>query len=224
MKSNLRKLILLFLVAGVAVLSSCYPDSDITTEQSDIVITTKDDSVDFSKIKTYYLPEKVFIVDTTDADEPIEHEQLILSEIESNLNDYGYERITDTTNAEDNIDVIVIATAYKTTVTSIWYPYYPYYPGWGWDWWGYPGWGYYPPGWGYYPPGYYPPYVTQFTMGSVKIDMVDPWKTIEVSSDTIIHPNYWMAGVHGLLQGGNVENRIKTSINQAFEQSPYLKH
>ncbi len=225
MKSNLQKLIMLLMITGVALLTSCYPDDDITISESDIVITTKDDSADFSKIMTYYLPDKVFVVDSTeDGDQTIEYEDVILNEIVQNMSAYGYTRIEDTTDAENTIDVIMIATAYQNTVTSIWYPSYPYYPGWDW-WWGSPGWGYYPPGWGYYPPGYYyPPYMTQYTMGTVKIDMIDPWKPDTIAPDTVIYPNYWSAAIQGLLQGSNIEQRIEERIDQAFSQSPYLKH
>ena len=225
MKRYWTRFLMLLGLSAVVMLTSCYPDSDVTYSQTDIVITLKDDTVDFSKIMTYYLPDKVFIADTTEDDEPIENEQLILNQIEKNLNDYGYTRVTDTTDAENTIDVVIIPTVFKSTVTSIWYPYYPYYPGWDW-WWG-PGWGYYPPGWGYYPPSYYPPYVSQFTMGSLKIDMLDPWKPVETPSDTgniKTYPTYWMGGVQGLLQGSNVPDRIKSSIDQIFKQSPYLKH
>jgi hypothetical protein len=225
-KLHLDKLLIFVMVAGLGLLSSCYPDDDITVSESDIIMTTKDDSVDFNQIMTYYMPDKVFVVDTSDEEEPIEYEDLILGEIANNMQAYGYERIMDTVDAENNIDVVLIATAYKTTVTSIWYPYYPYYPGWDdWYWWS-PGWGYYPPGWGYYPPGwgYYPPYVSQYTVGTVKIDMLDPWKPDEIAPDTIVYPTYWMAAIQGLLQGSNIDDRIKEDIQKAFELSPYLDH
>ncbi len=230
MKSNLHKVIMLFLLAGAALLTSCYPDDDITVSESDIVVTAKDDTVNFANIKTYYMPDKVFLIDTTEDTEPIEYENEILTQIAINMANYGYTRIMDTVNAQDSIDVVIIPTAIKSTVTSIWYPYYPYYPGWDdWFWWG-PGWGYYPPGWGYYPPGYYPPYypgypyVSQYTMGTVMIDMIDPWKPQEIAPDTTVYPNYWEAAIHGLLQGNDIQQRIKDRIDKAFELSPYLDH
>jgi hypothetical protein len=229
---HLQKLVMLLMVAAAAFMTACYPDDDIAVSESDVIVTAKDDTVNFENIKTYYMPQRVFVVDddTTDDQEPIEYENAILTSIAKNLDDYGYTRITDTTDAENTIDVVVIATAFETTVTSIWYPYYPYYPGWDdWYWWS-PGWGYYPPGWGYYPPGYgyyppyYPPYLSQYTMGTVKIDMIDPWKPDTIAPDTTMYPSYWTAAIHGLLQGDNIESRIERSIDQAFKQSPYLDH
>ncbi len=232
MKSRLLKVLTVVMLAGVAMLTSCYPDDDITYDQTDVVITTKDDTVDFNKIHTYYLPDEVFVIDTTGETGEVKYKDIILGEIAQHLNDYGYQRVMDTTNASDSIDVVVIASVVENTLTSIWYPYYPYYPGWDW-WWGSPGWGYYPPGWGYYPPGYYPPYypgypyITQYTTGTLMIDMIDPWKPqehVEEGDTVVTYPNYWEATIHGLLEGNNIESRIKKSIDQAFEQSKYLEH
>ena len=230
MKNILQKTAMLFLLAGAAFLASCYPDNDISVNETDIVITVKDDTVNFANIKTYFMPEKVFLVDTTEDHDSIEYEDEILTRIAENMADYGYTRITDTTNAQDSIDVVIIPSVFKSTVTSVWYPYYPYYPGWeNWFWWE-PGWSFYPPGWSNYSPGYYPPYypnypyISQYIMGTVMIDMIDPRKPQHPTPDSTIYPNYWEATIHGLLQGDNIEKRIIERIDKAFELSPYLNH
>jgi hypothetical protein len=176
------------------------------------------DTVDFSRIQTYFLPDSVYPIKTEDDTTTYEqnpYTDQIISTIAENMSSYGYQRITepDTNNLPD---VIVYASSLVSTTVSVWYPYYP---GWDW-WWGYPGWGYYPP---YYPPyygGY--PYVSSYTMGTLKITMLDPWNPIVIEGDTVI-PSYWSATINGLLQGNQIEERIERNIDKSFELSPYLK-
>jgi hypothetical protein len=52
--------------------------------------------------------------------------------------------------------------------------------------------------------------------------MIDPWNPIEIENDTVA-PAYWDAMINGLLQGNNIEQRIMSNIDKAFELSPYLK-
>ena len=107
--------------------------------------------------------------------------------------------------------------------------YVPTYGGWS-----YPSWTpHYPsqywwPGWGYYPPWggcYYPPSVgaAKFRVGTLYVDMVDPKSPFEVDGEPVI-PIYWTAAMNGLLgSAASVASRLNDSINQAFDQSPYLQ-
>jgi hypothetical protein len=92
------------------------------------------------------------------------------------------------------------------STTTVFYSYW-------YDWWygGYGGWY----GW------YYPPYytVSSYTTGSLIITMSDP--NIESAIDRT--PTIWIGAMNGLLTGGSDVNRAVAGINQAFNQSPYLK-
>ena len=92
----------------------------------------------------------------------------------------------------------------------------PWYPGWGWG----PGWGgWYPPYWGGY-------YTYNFTTGSVIINWWDPQESpAPTSTDEDNQPVHWVATFNGLVSSSKENNaaRIKSSINQAFTQSPYIQ-
>ncbi len=57
--------------------------------------------------------------------------------------------------------------------------------------------------------------------GTLLITMMDPSRP-SLGFDTA--PVLWVAGINGLLEGStsNIGTRITTSIDQAFDQSPYL--
>ena len=219
MKNKLHWAIAAIMLFGFGLLSGCYPNDDLTNSESDIVKTNYSDTVNFSRINTYYLPDTILPVkdkdDTTTVKENM-YTELILSEIEKNMTDYGYTRITELDSANPP-DVLMLASSVVTVNYAA-----GYIPGWGWG--GYPGWGWGYPGWGYYPPYYSPGYVYSYsyTMGSVLIDMLDPYHPYVVEGDTVL-PVYWDAAFTGLLQGSLIEDRIKTNIDQAFKMSPYLK-
>jgi hypothetical protein len=220
------------LISGSVFLHGCYPDDSLSYSETDVALTGYYDSVDFSTLRTYYMPDTVypFRDDTTDKT-PIEGQELILSEIASNMTNYGWTRI-----AEDDTlhkpDVMLTATAIVTTTVYVGW-WYPYYPGWGWGWpwywykkspretnYWYPGYpGYYPPGWGWW--GY--PYYSSFTTGTLKLDLANPEDIRIIDGDTVV-PLYWSAALNGILSGSSDEVRLKEGIDQLFEQSPYLKH
>ena len=215
----------LFLLLGVFVLSagfadflvSCAPYDDISVNDSDVVATVVDQSVDFSKKLTYARPPDVRVIkdpqqpegdppDPNDLDPDVAAQ--ILSSIDYNMQALGFTPAPPppgNTNPElnpDQADVNVLPFVAKTTwVGSGCYPYY-------WDYWygGYPGWCY---------PAYY-----TFTTGSIIIAMV------ESNPPPNTKPNVqWAAGITGVLDGSTksqILTRVKNTINQAFSQSPYL--
>ena len=108
--------------------------------------------------------------------------------------------------------------------------YYP--PGW---WWGYPGWGWGGwPGWGY--PGYpwYPGYISYYSYkeGTIVLEMVDG-DSFRNIADWVEQPNddvpdlviRWLASIDGYISSNADYNaeRAQRGIDEAFEQSPYLK-
>jgi len=214
----MKKIILNFLVvflipASIILIEGCYPNNDITIEDSDIVLTSYNDSIDFKSLSTYFMPDTVLpIVNPDDPEDYVNpYQSLMLSTVASNMAAYGYTRV-DTTNAEPPSVAVVISVLKTTTVNAGWYyPYWGYGWGWGGGYWG-----------GYYPP-YYPPtaYYTSYTTGTVVINMFN--RKI-VGNDTIT-TQFWSAASNGIVESStsDMENRIEAMINQAFKQSPEIK-
>jgi hypothetical protein len=219
MKKLFYNLAALFIIPiGLTMLQGCYPDDSLSAEETDVVLSTFNDSVDFTTLSSYFMNDTVYVLGDDEKKEPVKNSDLILSTIATNMAASGYTRITD--EAQGKPDVVVLVGAFTSTTVSIGW-WYPYYPGWGWG--GYPGWGW-GGGGGYYPPGYYPPYPTysSYTTGSVVFDMTNPDDYDVINGDTLARV-YWNAGIQGVLNGGNADNRIKKGINQAFTQSPEIK-
>ncbi len=208
------------LLGGFLFFQGCVPDDSLTAEQTDVVFTSYNDSVDFSTLSTYFMKDTVYVLGDDENKKPVENPEVILNTIADNMASAGYTRITE--ESQGKPDVVVLVGAFTTTTVSVdwWYPWYP-----GWDWGGYPGWGWGSWG-GYYPPGYYPPaYPTysSYTTGTVVWDMTNPDDYDIIQGDTVARV-YWTAGIQGVLNGGNIQSRVVKGINQAFAQSPEIKH
>ncbi len=225
-----QSLVVIIISSIVISLSSCYPSDNISVSETDIVMASYYDTVDFKKLKTYFMSDTVYPVrDDTSDHSLIKSNDLIISVIAENMTASGYERIFagDTTIP----DIRISSAAISVTTVSVGY-WYPYYPGWGWGW-GY-GWkksssrntDYYYPGYpGYYPPGYwwgYPTY-SSYTTGTLLIEMANPLDYRVVEGDTVT-PIYWASGINGVLSSGSNDDRIKKGINKAFELSPEIKN
>ncbi len=213
---------LLFLIGGIlSTLSSCYPGGVETTSELDIIYTNYDDDYFAGNSpRTYYMPDSVVVLfdpnnnDPGDIELPPATERLILSKIAENFSELGYTRLDDL--EENNLpDVVVIAEVARNRFTGGGC-YYPWYPGWGWGGW-YPGWGW-GPGWGY---PCYPQYYSYET-GTLAWQMIDPDESDEVNE---ILGVVWTAAINGLLRSSNNSTNqvISAGIDQAFEQSPYLR-
>jgi len=227
-KSFIKTLLVIIIPASILMISSCYPDDSLSVSETDIVMTGYYDSVDFTKLKTYFMADTVYPVrdDTTDHS-LIENNDEIIASIASNMAAYGYTRVTDTTEDVPDIKIASASITIKNVTVGWWYPYYP---GWGWGW-GY-GWksgsrgmDYYYPGYpGYYPPGYgwgYP-YYSSYTTGTLLIEMANPNDYRVLAGDTVV-PIYWGAGITGVLSSGSDLTRITNGIDKAFELSPNIK-
>lgn len=205
----------LFLFALMLSFTSCYTDYGLTTADYDVVVTQYDKNTDFGAFKTFSLIDSVFHItgDTTESDSDLltrKYDKLILSTIRENMVDYGYTEIKDPSD-QNKPDVVLTVEALGTQIDQYysggWYPWYGWYP-----WWGYPGY-----------PGYYPPYVGKSTyyVGTLFIDYFDVAASLNNPDNNFVTP--WYATINGLLQSGQSESRLTGTINQAFEQSPYLK-
>lgn len=203
----------LFLVLAFSACSR-YGD-DVTTSETDTVFTIRDGETNFSSLtKTYAIVDKINIVD--DDDNQIDstefwnrYNEPVFNAINTNMAELGYTKV----DQSENPSLFINVTAnVNVTVGGA------YYPGW---WWGYYPCNPYYYWWCY--GGWYPgtTYVYSFTEGAMVIEMVDINRSMENERPTII----WLAGLTGVLSDNpttNVERTVK-NIDQAYEQSPYLR-
>jgi hypothetical protein len=190
----------IFYFSIILLLGSCYPQGPEYYEDLDVVYTNYDDQYDFSSKGSYAMPDKIVKVtgnliegeDPEFVDEPFNGQ--ILQQIENNMSELGWTKTDDPANA----DVVLFPAVWSNTTIYYWYDYwcwyYPWYCGWGW---GYPS-------------------VSSYTTGTLVMTLVS-------DGDDYIDPTrVWTAAANGLLSGAVDITRVNRSIDQAFEQSPYL--
>jgi hypothetical protein len=211
-----KKVNALIAIVSIAMVSvSCFPDGAEYIDELDIVYTNYDDLYNFKNKSTFAVPDKVIKIDQENVPgepgfEPgyvsPAYSTAILASIRSNMRGLGYTEVTSTADP----DLIILPAVFQTDQL------YFYYDWWYWSWF-YPGWG---AGWGWYYPGYYPPQVTRIRTGSVIMQMTDPKNQNASDQISVV----WIGVINGLLEGNvdTITSRISTTINQAFEQSPYL--
>ncbi|MHC1777928.1 MAG: DUF4136 domain-containing protein [Lentimicrobium sp.] len=203
---------LLTLVAVTALLTQCYPEGPEYLDEVDIVFSTYDPDYNFASRQTFSMPDKIMKIDEDlIGDNGINYVNEIyaapmLEKIRQNMVGNGWTEV----EIGADPDVLIAPAAYEMTTYYYGYDYWYYY-----DWWyG----GYYPGGGWYYPY----PVVEGYTTGSLIVNLVDP---NEVSAND--RPRVaWTFIVNGLLEGSTAEftARYTKAIDQAFEQSPYLKN
>ena len=213
MRNNLSKLRTFTLLGATVLLfglMGCYPNNELTTSELDIVATNYDDEY-FGRVSpsSYHMPDTIAVIG--DGDVQLEREEMdfILARIRKNFSDLGWEEKT-MIDENDLPDVVVTVSSVVVKVTGT--GCVPWYPGWGWYPW-YPGWG-----WG---GGYcYPTYLYSYTTGTLAIDMISPEESMDETFKRV-----WNAGVNGLVRSSQVSNEefVNSTIDKAFEQSPYLK-
>ncbi|MHA7129333.1 DUF4136 domain-containing protein [Algoriphagus namhaensis] len=213
MNTKLNQLLTMGLLALLSL--ACTPDGAEYVDELDIVYTNHDPNFNFTSKGTFAIPDEVIKIDVEDVPgepgfvpdfvDPV-YANAILETIKSNMRNYGYTEVDESANP----DLIILPSAMQTDQL------YFYYDWWYWNWY-YPGWG---PGWGWYYPGYFPPQVSRIRTGSVFIQMTDP--SNQSATDKI--PVVWTSVVNGLFEGNinSISSRITQTIDQAFEQSPYL--
>ncbi|HLT72233.1 MAG TPA: DUF4136 domain-containing protein [Cyclobacteriaceae bacterium] len=206
MKTKIRAIALFGALTILA--SGCYPLGPEDSEELDIVVTNFRDAYDFHGKTTYARPDKIVIItgNQQEGEDPVFIPEataaLILAQIDENMEDLGYQQV----DVSADPDLLLTPAAWETTTIVYWYDY--------WYWW----WGGYYPGWGYYP-GYYPGYVSAYSAGTLVMGLIDP---VEVGANgkPLIQ---WTGAVNGILTGSYDASRISKAIDQAFDQSPYLR-
>ena len=211
--------LLFILLASV----SCQKDPDTSELSANfLVLTDYDTSEKFSTFSTYYLPDSILTITGEKKQSFMNDAQAseILNTVADNMNKCGYTRSADKESADIGLQLSYIESTYFLTAYSgspywgggyypgYWYPYYwtPGYWGWGgwYDW-------------------YYPYAVSyNYTTGSLMMEMIK-LKGNDISTKKI--PVIWDAYMSGLLYSSTTVNvnLACEAVDQAFEQSPYLK-
>jgi len=185
----------------IFLLGACYPEGPEYYEDLDIVYTNYDDQFDFASQGVYSIPDNIVKIegDLAEGEDPEfvqePYNTQILNLIKANMEALGWT----VTEDPDNADLVLFPAVWTNTTVYYWYDYwcwyYPYYCGWGW---GYPS-------------------VSSYTTGTLLMTLVaDGQEYIEPA-------RVWTAGINGLLSGAYNTSRVTKAIDQAFEQSPYLK-
>lgn len=207
-----KNLFMAFGIIALMSLAACEKDPDMGQLDSDLVVyTDHDNSVDFSKYVTYYLPDSILEAGDIHTSYWTDNNALaIVGEVENQMNRLGYQRITDATQ-KGNADVGVQLSYVSQTNTVI---SGGYWGGW-WDpfYWG-AGWG----GW-YYP---YPVSYSYDTQALI-LEMVDLTGQDADNNQRQI-PVVWYASASGFQFGSNRVNMqlLLDGVDQAFSQSAYL--
>lgn len=205
----MKKLLLLGSLT-VVLLGACVQYDPVYTDDLDLVVTNYDKEFSFSTKTTFSIPDSVVLIDGSEFDGSPEfakpaYADTLLGRIRKNMVDRGWTEVAE----NNNPDVIILPSAFTTTVVDIYYSYGYwnwYYPGYGGGWY-YPYWGF--------------PVASTYKTGTMLVQMIDPSQVN--TSDNI--PVVWVSIINGLLEGksSSYNRRITTTIDQAFTQSPYFK-
>lgn len=202
----LSKMAIVIPVFFAVIFSSCYYDYGLDSDTNyDMVVTLYNNNYDFATVQNYYLDPTVRSLDGGNTSS---YGSTIISTLTSNLNELGWNQITDSATARSTPNTVFVGSGEFTTTTtevSCGYGYGGYY--------------------GWYYPDYYCGYSYTYTTGTVAILMADLSLPLTDGKTAI----QWSGTLNGLTNssggstGGTPQQRITKGINQAFEQSPYLK-
>lgn len=212
----------------LAAMPGClvYPDSDERIDD-DLVITTYAPKAEFDTYKTFAIKSDITLFDTK-ADGEIEKEMVdeefaskIIDRLASKMEARGYEKVEMADNPDLGLSITGLSGLVVGSV-SYWGGYYGWY-------WGYPGWGYYYPYDVYY----------AYEPGTMVIDMVDlakangEWPRPPDGRPEGEDPPapgslsvVWLMSAYRAYVDDNKSGKleqINDAIDQAFDQSPYLK-
>ena len=200
-----KKIFSLVAILGGLLLWGCYPNGPTYTDDLDLVLTHHNPDYDFAAKNTYAMPDSIVKItgNVQEGERPeyvkdVYAEQ-ILQKIADNMEALGWTRVA--LNA--NPGMLLTPAAWETTYI---YYYYDY-----WYWW----YGGYYPYWPYYPPVY----SYSYTTGTFLMNLIDPTQTGTNGNPV----KQWTGALNGVLNEVYNDSRMTKLINQAFDQSPYLK-
>ncbi|MBE6293819.1 MAG: DUF4136 domain-containing protein [Bacteroidales bacterium] len=206
----MKKLLLLNLVALCLLgTTSCEKDPDTDKLDNDyLVYTNYDKGTDFGSIETFHVIDSILII--SDQAKPgywkNNNSQTIIKAYTNHLEERGYTAVANNESADMVLQISYISNTYYFNAydSGAWWNSYPGYWNWG--------------GWGWYYPFNF---VYSYSTGSIIAELVSTTpSTIEKDKLTVI----WNSYICGLLNGNSLSlSRTLNGINQAFDQSPYIK-
>lgn len=203
----------LFLIAGM-LLSSCSKDplDDMTAEESQIYITRRDSSANFSSYKTFSIVDSVAVANNSGEGKELTDDDIkLIKLVKQHMQDRGYVLVDTTQSPDLGINIMRISYTYLNVVPNNYWGYPGY---WNTGYWGYPGSSYYfPPSFGYYPP--------MFRYYNTKSDVltIDIIDLKNVKKDNKLEA-VWNASMKGV--GVLHPTFYEEEIDAIFKQSPYL--
>lgn len=204
----------LFSIGVLMIMSllACQQEPDTLKLLDELVVSTSyDTTIDFSSYFTYSLATDTigFVSNKNPNDTIIVHQESdfprpVLQQVELNLNNLGYTRVTKDQNPDWRINVYVINdyNLFQQVVYSSYY--YPSYYGYGY-------------GYGSY---YGYPYVNTYAVntGSLVVEILDLRNVTPDNKIKVI----WSAYMGDVYNSIDVIKQSQKAIDQAFVQSPYL--
>jgi hypothetical protein len=196
-------------LATLLAVAACYPGGPENAADSGLTVTARVPGVDYADLQTFAMEDNVILLETGTDPEPLPDlvEEAILEQLRASMVAAGFQDVSpDTATVTPDVWVVVGANQ-----TEVWF--YTY------------GWGYYGGWWG---PGYgyYPPYVgvDSFQAGSVVWGLMD-LRGVDPGAPDVELQSIWYAGLNGALSNSesNTVSRVRSGIQQAFTQSPYIK-
>ena len=205
----MKKFSILTLVVSCMLLASCQKDPDVDKlDNSYLVYTNYDSGTDFKSLNTYYVIDSILIIDNSEKATYWNNanSEKVVNAFSSKLALAGYEPADSETDAAILLQLTYINTTYYFNVYNPgpWWNSYPGYWNWG--------------GWGWYYPY---SFSYSYSTGSIIGELVDTNAPTPMNDKLTV---VWNTYICGLLNGNNLSlSRTMDAIEQAFEQSPYLK-
>jgi len=201
------------LILGSMLAVSCYKNPNTEELSYDLVVATDfDDEADFSSYMTYHISDTIINISNKPNDSILVGAvaDQIVDRIKEHMNQRGYVFVEKDQDPDLGLMTTIIQNKNLGQVCYGWWWGYPgYYPPY---WWGYPGYGYYYPFCSYY----------SYEIGTLNVEMFD-LKNAEENQNIRAIWNDVNFGVMSKYEQTNV-NRALESIDQAFDQSPYIQN
>jgi hypothetical protein len=193
-----------------AGLAACYPERASQPNDYASITTVYDTRFTFGAAVTFYVPDSVVHLGGSDDISHV-YDSLIVARTAANMVLSGYTRVLDPLTADLTLNpAVTVSENYDYTVG---------------DWCDIWGWAYPWTCSGWIPD--YPSDVVGYTYstGTIFIPMAD--LAGGVPPDVSRPPVVWIAGINGVVSGSSsasLAQSIANGINQAFSQSPYIRH
>jgi len=207
--------IFFLLISLVVTLGGCRKEPMLgQLTNKPVVATYYDRATDFNRLNTFSLPPSVGLISSTNPNDTVlgaVKSAQILGRLNTLLVENGFASVLATQNPDMVANVFVVKDLNTVDVIT---------PGY---WWGYNG--YYDPYyWGYPGSYYYYPYSYSYTYetGTLVVELIDLKNRAANNNKLYVVWNMLASGVLSESNGDNMQEALD-AIDQAFEQSPYLK-